>query len=101
LDKIAGIKKNGIVRDWAYALTERMTSLTYEHIADGTLEPHDFADYEFVNRPEFIPFAREVLDELRSKNSRRSSTAKISENTFIALVEVFREWFNTEYNTSQ
>lgn len=83
-----GSPASGITNKWINAIFEGMTDAIHELIAEGAIDSHPDADSEFVNRPEFVDFARKTIKNLRRK--------PVSEETINAFVYLFREKYTYE-----
>jgi len=81
-------RPKGLIYDWAQAVTKSIEAKVHEAVADFLLEKSQYADFEFVNRPEFVDLVRATAQALRIKKK------EISEETIIVFVHIFREAYN-------
>ncbi len=79
--------EEGILYSWTLAvfngIEDKVNEAIDSRLIDGN---HLNVDLEFVNRPEFIDFAREKIIQLRKK--------EIPPEAVSAFVHLFREWYN-------
>lgn len=80
------------LQQWGAAVAEAIDDRVHEGVATGNLgmgigrlNSTDYADFEFVNSPDFVELAREKCYEVRGKDP--------SQNMLVAFVHMFREWF--------
>ncbi len=86
----SGEISEGITYEWAITVFNAIEDKFHEMIAQEIIEAnHPDADYELVNRPQFIELVREVITEIRPK--------PVSQKMIAAFVHIFREWYNHEY----
>jgi hypothetical protein len=90
-EKETGIT-NRMLSRWTHEIDARLHDKVGEWISSTYRENHPHSHFEFVNSPDFVPFAREVMQSLR-KTERPVSESAI--NTFVHL---FREWYNKKVN---
>lgn len=89
--KIFSKKTNkGTLYIWARTVFDMMDDRIREHIADGSLDPHDFVDFEYVNSQRFVELSREIISQLNKDMA--------SDQIVNVFVHLFREWFNHEVN---
>ena len=79
---------DGITDRWVMAVFKGMKDKIYEMMSQGEITDHPNCDFEFVNRAEFVSFAREKIFELKKR--------AVPESFVNAFVHSFREKYNTE-----
>jgi len=77
---------DGITDKWINAVEAAIRDKVHEMIAEDILNQHCDADFEFINRPEFVEFAREEIKKLKNRD--------ISEQIINAFVHAFRDYYN-------
>ncbi|MDO8480431.1 MAG: hypothetical protein Q7S65_01295 [Nanoarchaeota archaeon] len=76
----------GITFQWTLAVFNGLQDCIDQEIAKGTFPGYSpDIDFEFVNRPEFLSFAKEKLLEVRER--------PVSDRTLQVFVYTFRTWF--------
>jgi hypothetical protein len=79
-------KSDGIFYEWAMEVLNGIEDQIHEAVVKQILPGHNKdIDFEYVNRPEFVDYSREVLQRL--------SKRKVPEERVNVLVHLFREWF--------
>ncbi|MBW2974572.1 hypothetical protein KY366_02545 [Candidatus Woesearchaeota archaeon] len=105
MDKISSGKiSTGITLEWGRAVFHATKIKVQEAYDRGILSGDYGADFQFVNRPEFIDLVREVISKIRNKREREGykgdpllffpRNKDVSERMIKVFVHVFREWFN-------
>ena len=83
----SGEKEKGIAYTWVEIVANGVEDKIHEGVANGLFPGyHTDIDFEFVNKPEFVAFAREVITEVSNK--------PVSDKVINTFVKIFREWFN-------
>jgi hypothetical protein len=79
---------DGITDKWVMAVFNGMEDKIHEMVAQGVIDNHPTMDFEFVNRAEFVSFAREKIFQLKGRS--------VPESFITAFVHSFREKYNRE-----
>ncbi|MBI5065285.1 hypothetical protein HZA97_03520 [Candidatus Woesearchaeota archaeon] len=83
---LSGELKEGITYEWAVEVLNKIEDKTYDLVAEGIYINTPNVLFEFVNGPEFVDLAKEVILELKIKSA--------SEEMINVFVHLFREWYN-------
>ncbi len=86
-EKETGITKR-LLAKWVNEIDSRIYDKIGEWVVSSDREQHDDSHFEFVNSPDFVPFAREVIQ------SMRTAKRPVSESAVNSFVHSFREWYN-------
>ena len=78
----------GVTYEWAMEVFNSIEDKFREMEADGVIDNHPPADFELVNRPEFVQLVRDTIQRIKKK--------KVSEQMITVFVHLFREWYNHE-----
>lgn len=76
----------GVTYEWATAVFESIEDKFRELEAQKILVLHPNADFELVNRKEFVTLVREIIQDLKGR--------RVSEQMITVFVQLFREWYN-------
>jgi hypothetical protein len=76
----------GIICEWTHTVFDSIKQKVDELALEGVLDEHANMGFEFVNRPEFVDFARETIASLRKR--------PVSESMLNVFVHLFREWYS-------
>ncbi len=75
----------GLTYQWLDETYRNLDEAIHKAHENFTLESIDFADYEFVNRPEFVQLVRNSIMKIRGKMP--------SDKLILVFANHFREWF--------
>jgi hypothetical protein len=87
--------ESGITLDWMGYVYQEVGKRIEDLAAQQILSSSTHADFEYVNRPEFVALVHEVISGLREDQTHKKA---ISAEMEAAFVHLFREWFNHERN---
>ncbi len=76
-----------LIGAWGIAVRDGLIAKLEDLMAEGVIEYTPVADFDFVNRPEFVTFVKQTLANVRKKDTVKPETVN-------AFVHIFREWYN-------
>lgn len=83
-----------LLMHWVIEINLRLGGKISEWIIrEANREQHEDSHFEFVNNPDFVPFAREVIQSMRKGKAAERAVSESAVNSF---VHAFREYYNKQ-----
>lgn len=83
-------KKDNELEKWVISVFNGVEIKVHLSVMEEVLDYHPDVHFQFVNRPEFVEFVRDINRKVLKQNA--------SEEEIKVFVRLFREWYNREIN---